>query len=402
MPIARKPARGLLVLALGAVGIPAGSAIAQEAEGEWRLDTRLTLAMSTLDETPGEAPAADGFAADAGLVVSRRDFLENGLALDWRGEFRLRRDTLGRPSFAGGFGSCAGGPGCGAVAPGNGLFVGGGLVETGAELFVEGASLSVSGPWGEGVAGLDAGVAARLDARAPQVLDGVSAFSPMLDPSGGVIVRARNDVTGPSAKVSYMTPRWLGFRGGVSFTPEANLAGADFDPDPAGSGLAGAELENVFEGALSFSRRFRSNGVLVRAALTGVSASSGSKTGGYEDYSAFGAGLELERDGWSAGLRWLDSNNARDGDQSYQAVEVGLARDAGPWRFGVEWGSASDEFLDLEGQSWLVGMKREIGDKLSLGVAYQAVSDKYPSITAPYGYGRLNDGGVVVEMSVRN
>lgn len=402
MSKAGNPARGLLALALGAAGVSAGPAAGQEAEGAWRLDSRLTVAASSVNEEEAGLPQADGLAGDLGLVASRRDFLDNGVALDWRGEIRLRRDAPGRPSFAGGFGSCAGGAGCFAAAPATGLFVGGRIAENSPEVLVEGASLSVSGPWGEGVVGLDTGVAARLDARAPQVLEGVSSFSPMLDPSGMVVVRARNDVTGPSAKVSYMSPRWLGFRAGVSFTPDANLAGADFDADVSGVGLAGAELENVWEGALSFSRRFRSNGVLVRAALTGTSGESGSVVGGFDDYSAVGGGLELERDGWSAGVRWLGSNNARSDDGDYEAVEVGLARDSGPWRFGIEWGSATDDFLNLEGQSWLVGVRRSIGENLGVGVAYQGVSDEFPMLSMGSGVREIKQDGLVFELSVHN
>ncbi len=401
MSDAGKPARRVLALVLGATGVSAGAS-AQETDGSWRVDTRLTIAGTTLDAESSGAPQVDGFAGDAGLVVSRTDYLDNGLALEWRGEVRVRRDAPGRPSFAGGFGTCAAGVGCGAVAPATGLFVGGEIVEDGPEAFLEGASLSVSGPWGEGVVGLDAGVAARLDARAPQVLDRVSAFSPTLDPGGLGLIRARNDVTGPSAKVSMMSPRWLGLRAGVSFTPEANLAGADFDPDVGSGGLAGAELENVVEGALSFSRRFRSSGVRVRAALTGTSASSGSALAGFGDYGAVGAGLELERDGLSGGVRWLRSDNARDGGGDYEALEVGLARDAGPWRFGVEWGSASDDFLDVEGQSWLVGVRRAFGENLGVGVAYLGVTDKYPALSTISGRTEVDEGGLVVELSVRN
>lgn len=390
---------GVVFAVLGAVG--AGAAHAQAEDGAWEVDARLTVAGASGGGNEVDAPQADGFAADAGLVVSRLDYLENGLALEWRGELRVRRDAPGRPSFAGGFGTCSGGASCGVVAPATGLFVGGGLVEDGPEAFVEGASLSVSGAWGEGVLGLDAGAAARLDARAPQVMDGVSAFTPMLDPTGLGVVRARNDVTGSSAKITYMSPRWLGVRLGTSYTPEANLAGADFDPEVQNAGLMGAELENIVEGALSFARRFRSSGVRVRAAVTGTSAQSGNAAAGFGDYAAWGAGLELEREGWTGGVRWLTSDNARGGSGDYEALEVGLARDAGPWRFGAEWGSASDDFLGIEGQSWLIGAQRSISEQLKVGVGYQGQTNEYPVLSTPSGRMELERDGLFVEMSVR-
>src|SRR5262249_43945535 len=151
----------------------------------------------------------------------------------------------------------------------------------------EGASVSVSGAWGEGILGLDPGAAARLDARAPTVLQRVSASSPGLDPTGLVITRARNDVTGPSAKITYLSPRWIGFKLGASYTPQADQRGADFDPDFSEAGLARAELENVWEGAASFDHRFRENGLRVRAALTYATATSGSPLTSFGDYEAW-------------------------------------------------------------------------------------------------------------------
>lgn len=391
---------GVASLIVGVAGW--GTAVGQEAEGSWDVDTRLVLAGATGGGNSVEAPQADGFAGELRVVVARESFLENGVALEWRGEVRVRRDAPGRPSFAGGFGSCLAGPVCGAVSPATGVFVGPGVAEDGPEAFLEGASLTVSGAWGEGVVGLDSGVAARLDARAPTVLEGVSAFSPSLDPGGLIVTRARNDVTGPSAKLSYMTPRWVGFRAGVSFTPEANLAGADFDPDVSIAGGAAAQLENVTEAALSFSRRFRSSGVRVRAALTGVSGESGRLLGGFEDYSALGLGLEIEREGWSAGVRWLDSNNARPSGEGYEAVELGITRDAGPWRFGAEWGSASDDFLGLDGESSLIGVRRTVGEHFGVGLAYQETSSEFPVLSMSSGRLSTERSGLLVELSVRN
>ncbi len=397
---------------LWAVGLSA-SAVAQAQSAEWEIDARMTVAVGDSGDQAVGVPEADGFAGEAVMTASREAVLDNGLALEWRGEVRISRDAPGRRSFSGVFGDCSAGlAGCPAVgsgvalvspvSPATGLSVGGVGASEGVAVFVEGASLSASGPWGEGVFGLDSGVAARLDARAPQVLDAVSAYSSSLDPVGLGVVRARNDVTGSSLKASYMSPRWLGLRLGVSYAPEANLFGADFDPTFDVPGAANADLENVIEGALSFSRRFRSNGVLVRAALTGTSAESGSSLAGFDDYSAVGAGLELEKGSWTGGFRWLSSNNAAFGDDArYQAWEVGLVRESGNWRFGLEAGFAEDGQLGLDGQSWLVGAQRSIGENVSLGLAYMDVRDKFPVNSGTYERHKIAQDGILLELSVR-
>ena len=143
-------------------------------------------------------------------------------------------------------------------------------------------------------AGRDVGVAVRLDARPPTINSLASATSPRLDPTGAAFVRARNDVTGPSAKVSIVSSRLIGFKVGASFTPDVEARGVDFynssDRSPDG-----AELENVAEAALSFSYRFRSSGWKVRAGLTGVWAETAQNQAVFDNYEAYGAGLELDK-----------------------------------------------------------------------------------------------------------
>lgn len=402
--------RRSFTLALLALGT-APAAFAQE----WGVDARLTLVGSSITDESELALAGDDFLASGNLVITRSDVLDNGLTLAWRGDVRIERDTSPRPSFAGVIGSCPpsnvtcprvpNGPIYGSpVSPATGLAADGPVQNEDIFAAVEAASVSISSSWGEVVAGLDSGVASRLDARPPTVLQRVSATSPGLDPSGLVVTRARNDVTGPSAKISYMSPRWVGFRLGGSFTPNADLRGADFDPGFDAPGLAKAELENVIEGAASFARQFTTWDVNVRAALTYTHAAASSGFQGFGDYDAVGAGVELEKDDWTAGFRWLSSNNAwESGDGDYEAYEVGLVRQMGDWRFGAEGGWSEDRLNGIEGRSWLLGASYKLTRNLDLGGALvSSVSEVPVLLPSGSGHREASNVGLVIELTVRN
>jgi Gram-negative porin len=406
--------RGRITLAALAMST-APAAFAQADPDGWKLEARLTVAGSAIDDETPLAPAGDGLLGSGSLAVTRADTFENGLTLEWRGEVRIDRDAASRPAFAGVLGDCpaadiacprvaSSGGFLSPVSPATGLAPDGPLADGEAFGTIESASVSLSGAWGEGVLGLDSGVAARLDARAPTVLQRVSAASPGLDSTGLVTTRARNDVTGSSFKASYMSPRWLGFRLGGSFTPQADQRSADFDPDFGGAGLANAELENAWEGAVSFDRRFQPSGVRVRAALTYSAATSSSGLVGFGDYEAWGAGLELERGSWTGGLRWLSSNNAWDsGNGDYEAWEAGLIHQGDEWRFGIEGGWSEDQLSGTEGASWLVGASRRINRHLDLGVAWTSAEADMPVLIGPSASHRnARNEGLVFELTVRN
>ncbi|MEQ1781114.1 MAG: porin [Hyphomonadaceae bacterium] len=395
----------------------AGPAFAQtgggSGDGEWAVKAEATVVVSGVRADDPLDPAADGPLGSALLEISRSDTFDNGLTLGWLGSVRLERDNPNRPAFIGALGGCsATNPACPSVAsgalspisPATGLSAGGAPLDDDGFVVVEAAAVSLMGPWGEGIVGYDVGAASRLDARAPTVLNRVSAFSPGLDPTGLGTTRARNDVTASSAKASYLSPRWLGLRLGVSYTPDANTRSADFDPDFSANGLASAELENVWEGAVSFARQFAEQDLRVRAAVTYASADSGASQPEFGGYEAWGAGLELEHDGWTGGVRWLSSNNAWvAGNGDYEAWEVGLVKEVDGWRFGAEAGWSEDSLTGLEGNSWLAGVSRDISHNVSLGVAWTAADADIPVPVGPsFGHRNASNDGLLLELTVRN
>jgi hypothetical protein len=401
-------------ITLAAVVIGAGApAFAQTGDGEWEVKAEATAVVSGARSDDPLDPAADGTLGSGVLEISRSDTFENGLKLGWLGSIRYERDNPNRPAFVGALGGCpAANPACpslgsGAlspISPATGLAAGGTPLDEDGFLTVEAAALSVTGPWGEGVLGYDVGAASRLDARAPTVLKRVSAFSPGLDPTGLGVTRARNDVTGSSAKATYLSPRWLGLRLGASFTPEADTRSADFDPDFSAAGLASAQLENVWEGAVSFARQFAEQDLRVRAAVTYSSADASASLPEFGGYEAWGAGVELEHDGWTGGVRWLASNNAwAAGNGDYEAWEVGLVKEVDGWRVGAEAGWAEDSLSGLEGQSWLVGVSRDISHNVTLGFGWTAADTDIPVPTGlSLGHRNASNDGLLLELTVRN
>jgi len=385
---------------------------------DWKISAAASLVGASMDEGKALAPASDGFLFDADLAISRKDVLENGLQLTWRIEGRVQRDAASRPAFAGVLGDCPpASPGCPGVAgasgvrplvsPATGLATYGPRLQENVIAALEGASLSVSGPWGEGVFGVDSGVAARLDARAPGVLAQVSAFTPSLDPTGLVVARARNDVAGPALKVSYMSPRLLGFRLGASYTPDPSERSVDFDPRPNLPGAAQANLKHVSEAAISWARTDPGSGLRIRAALTGSWAdSSGADrsgpSGGFGGYAAWGGGLEVEQGGWTGGMRYLHSNNAwRAGHGDYETVELGVVRQGERWRIGAEIASSRDDLASREGLSWLVGARRKLNEKVDVAVAWASAKADLPqSGLGGFSHTNASNGGLVVELSV--
>ena len=401
-------------ITLAAVVFGAGApAFAQTGDGERAVKAEATAVVSGARSDDPLDPAADGVLGSAVLEISRSDTFENGLTLGWLGSIRYERDNPNRPAFVGALGGCpAANPACPSVgsgalspiSPATGLAAGGTPLDEDGFLTVEAAALSVSGPWGEGVLGYDVGAASRLDARAPTVLKRVSAFSPGLDPTGLGVTRARNDVTGSSAKATSLSPRWLGLRLGASYTPEADTRSADFDPDFTSAGLASAQLENVWEGAVSFARQFAEQDLRVRAAVTYSSADAGASQPEFGGYEAWGAGVELEHDGWTGGVRWLASNNAwATGNGDYEAWEVGLVKEVDGWRVGAEAGWSEDSLSGLEGHSWLVGVSRDISHNVTLGVGWTAADTDIPVPTGlSLGHRNASNDGLLLELTVRN
>lgn len=381
----------LLVLVSAAACLPA---IAQEDwdvwETDWEKDGALLFA-------PGAEEAVLyrlGFGFDTNRV------LDNGLVLGAAARLDAELDHPARAGFSGIVADPAPGE-LAVVGAFSGLARSPGIEEDGARAMLQTAYIYVEGGYGEARLGRDEGVAKRFAQGAPSLFSSLSLHAPHLDPDGGAIVRTDHDLTGPAAKVSVTTPRIVGFKGGLSYTPEADVRGLDRDPVRILPGSPAIVLTNATEASVSFNHRFRQSGVRVRAA-TGWSradvdaASTAPVSYGTVETWSFGASTEWKNT--VIGASWLSSDNGLSGlSGDYTAWTAGLTHTAFGLDWGVEYGEASDDAAGAEGESWRAGVARSVTDSARIAFGYRSDQLDFGAYAQSR---RLGGEGIVIEITL--
>ena len=324
--------------------------------------------------------------------------LDNGAEIGARATLRIQRDHPMRAGFSGQLDDGSGLPATrGAFS---GLASGGAAKDIGARGSLETAFIYIEGGYGEVTLGRDLGVAARFHEGAPDVFTHARAADGYLDPSGLNIVRTRNDLTGPAAKISYTSPRILGVRAGVSYTPDANVRGLDRDPARAASGVVRPALKNAVEVGVQASRRLTEAKVRLRGSLTYARAEVDNPFvgAGFQAVQTSSIGAEAEWETFSIGASALSSNNGIDGSGDYSAWSIGVKTAA----FGADWsanyGEASDDGAGLEGENWAIGASREMSQNLRISAGWQSESLQILQFTSASQ--NLNADGAVVEITL--
>jgi len=354
------------------------------------LEAETTLVITPLSDDE-DARASETFLGEASLNATAETVLDNGVRLRGRFALRVQKDHPQRPGGSGGFGTDIN------AVPGAFSGVSDGPVPQGEgddlRARLETAYFQIDGGYGEMRIGKDSGVAARFHEGAPDILSHARGDTSLLDPTGLSSVRTRHDLTGPSAKISYATPRLLGVRAGMSFTPEADSDGLDRRP-AAGGALSAPEIRNALELALNATRTLRDSGLRFDAAVSWSSAEVGPRFGvaPYTDVETFSGGLKVERDNWSGGLSSLSSNNGL-GNGDYTAWNVGLMREGDLLDLSFTYGEAEDKNADLNGTSWRLGVGKDFDSGIRIATAY--VDD-----TIEVNGVDLSGSGIVVEMTL--
>ena len=359
-------------------------AYAQSAPIEFESDLEAVTVLAAFHDTKPGTDSED-ILYEISLDNRIEKVLENGVQIGGRLTLRGQRDHPSRPGFLGDFG------------PGNGPALTGAYsgfsqaempADTGARGQLEAAYLEIEGGYGEVRLGRDRGVSARFFEGAPNVLSHASIANAYLDPDGIKVVRTNHDLTGPSAKISYATPRILGLRAAASFTPDPDAAGLDRNIRDSG-----VEMSNAAEFALNLSRRLPSSGVRLETALAWSTAEVDSPANAARDrVSTFSAGGNLEFDRFEIGGSWLKSDNGFDA-ADYTAWEIGIATEIGETELSLNYGEADDDPAQLNGDGISLAAKRDITAGLELAVAYQ---DETLSAAADEYGGR----GIVVEITL--
>lgn len=376
------------VLGLTALAIPTAASERPPIDLEIEAETTLVITPLSDDE---DSRQTETFLGEASLSGTAETVLENGVRLRGRFAMRLQKDHPQRPGGSGGFGTSIN------AAPGAFSGLSNGPVPNGEgddlRARLETAYFQVDGGYGELRIGKDSGVAARFHEGAPDVLSHARGDTALLDPTGLTSVRTRHDLTGPSAKLSYATPRLLGVRAGLSYTPDANADGLDRRP-AAGGALTAPDTQNAVELALNATRTLRESGLRFDAAIAWSTAEVSPKfgTAPYSDVETFSAGLKLERDNWSGGLSTLSSNNGLSGGD-YTAWNAGLMREGDRFDVSLTYGESEDERAGLDGTSWRLGLGKDFDTGIRIAAAY--IDDSIDLNGAD-----LSGTGIVVEMTL--
>ena len=261
------------------------------------------------------------------------------------------------------------------------------------------AYVMIDGSWGELVVGRDQGVAQRFYEGGPTVFNAGRGTNPILDPMGIAISRTRNDISSTAEKVSYVTPRLLGVRAGVSVTPDASVERLDLDTHTATVGVLEPEIEGVVEAGLQASRHLRDADLRLRGSLTWSNTNLTSPAA-YEDMNTFSVGVDVERrDEFRLGASLLTSDNGGQGD--YQSAAIGGSYIYDAYELKLSADSTKDDTINLDGWGVSVGAGRQINDHLELTLGYKASEVTVPEAETSTRRSIFKQG-VLLEISIRN
>ncbi|MEM9178397.1 MAG: porin [Pseudomonadota bacterium] len=369
--------------------LPFTAALAQ-ADTPWETELELESVTVVTPVSDNDAPFdVSPLLGELSLISTTERVLENGVRLRARGALRLQADHPQRPGGIGGFGDATLAP----VGAFSGLSAATPIDTSDTRARLETAYFQVDGGYGELRIGKDQGVGGRFHEGTKSVLSHARLDSTLLDPTGLSTVRTRHDLTGPSLKLSYATPRLIGLRGGISLTPSADADGLDRRPN-AGSGGLAPEMENAIELALNGTRRLRESGWRFDIGLAWSTAdiSNPSLLAPYDRIETVSAGTRIEKDDWTFGASWLGSDNGLP-NSDYSAWSAGLHRDAFDAEFSVEFGQAEDDGVGLESESFRLGASREYGESVKIAIGY--VQDWHDRLDQNW-----ESKGVVVEITL--
>jgi len=364
-----------LVLTFALTG---GAATAQDVwDEDGGLETEISAEVAVVLSPDGDAPFL--YTARGGLGANY--VLQNGAEIGLRLSGGVDMDHPARPGFSGNIG-----PGVPAQGPAgalSGLALGPARLDAGPRGHLEGAYIYIDAGYGEARIGLDDGVATRFFEGAPSLFRRAGLVNPALDPAGEALARTDHDLTGPSLKVSYATPRILGLRAGLSLTPEANAAGLDRDPV---GGPARPDLENALEAALSISRRLPRSGLRLRAAAAYSQAdtSFADLPAVFERVETWSTGGSVEFAWGALGASYLSSNNGFAlANADYSALSVALRLNLGDLETGIEFADAEDEALGLSSEALGLSLARPFGENLRIAGGWRWLDTAYRGIALP-------------------
>lgn len=358
--------RGIL-LAAGAAAASAASAKAQPVE--FGASGRLTLLGGGFAQEAAflEEPAVGRVSAQ----VHAEKALANGLVLRVVFGAAAERDHPRRDPRGGRAGECPPeNPACPSIAGRSvrgylsGFTPGGPIDNQDGRVALEQAYVLVSGAYGEASLGRDEGAASRFSLPPPNILPAGDLLQAPVELSGFSGLITRNDVSGQSFKLAAASPRILGVRLGLSYTPAIEAQGVDqgFRRGP-GQPLT-ADPRHLVEAGASFQHTWRSGW---QTRLSGSYASGGDATGlaAFERLESWSFGAGASRGGWSFGVQRVGSDNAgAGGGRGYRATSASIVREQGRWAGMLSGGRGRDGLAAVEIAAVTAGVRFKPTDSL--------------------------------------
>ena len=335
----------------------AGQAAAQEVDGS-KLGLRLSgfyLGSAAWVDREGDPDDSRdyGFGSDAEIHFEGSVVLDNGLEVGVHVEGKLEEDS----------------------ASGDGDFI-------------EEKFAFVEGVFGRVEFGDQDGVADQMALVAPTLFRGNTVNDAELDATGFVgglgglnhintVTTINNGLDDFSTKITYFTPRIVGLQAGVSFTPDHEQGGSNFD----------GRIEDLYDQAVevgvSYFNTF-ANDISLGVSAAYLTADEGSTT---LDPQSWSAGVNVAFNGFTVGGSYKESEDlpltllgvTTPGlDNDYTAWDVGVKYETGPWGFMLAY--AEDEadvgsVTVTETSAVQGGVDYMVGSGVSLGGGVQHLED---------------------------
>ncbi|MCK6417704.1 MAG: porin [Alphaproteobacteria bacterium] len=229
--------------------------------------------------------------------------------------------------------------------------------------------------------------------------------SSTFDTAGSAFVETRGgldydqDLAGKNTKLTYLTPVFSGFQGGVSFTPDGgaanNLEGVGNSNDNA--------FGATYEGALRYEGQFDQVGVIVGGGLTFQELerelyTTTAYTDATDDRQAWNIGLDLDIGAFGIGTAYLVDDNGNlarltgptaptTGDskavEDEQTWVVGADYTTGAWKVGASYMTVDNTFAihGLDTDRWTGGVVYTYGPGMTFNGSVQYVDHELKGST---------------------
>ena len=251
----------------------------------------------------------------------------------------------------------------------------------------------VDGSFGRILVGSEDSAAYLMHYTSPNPTPMFYADSPNIYPSGQVIT-TRPNMFADTDKITYFTPRFVGFQLGASYIPDgtsetANVGNSQYQAPNIDNGLdrgwsVGANYVNKF------------GGVDVAASAVYQEADTTIGLGGPagKDQYEYAFGLSVGFAGFTVGAGYgVDRNiggvNNVDSDQWSAGVKYG----AGPWSVGVQYASQTNEapgVADFDMDTWVIGGTYDLGPGITAFGGLQIDDNDLAASTATRMAGKTN------------